>query len=174
MMSDDNGFQEGPRNKYYTGIVEAYLKHHEIESIISGHQDNITFGMMHPSYGKEEFTVSDNLKFKIDENDKLLSLGYLELYDQDRFNFNISPSNKYFDKLKEKIVPKTYFGILKQDFLACVTSSCVLTKFLYYRSVLTLECTQEYLKELEDLDSFYKQLDERRKKENRIEIYLIN
>tara|TARA_B110000879_G_C11149726_1_gene504040 strand:+ start:424 stop:2178 length:1755 start_codon:yes stop_codon:yes gene_type:complete len=150
-IGDNRGYRKGGRWVYYNDITRKYLKHHNIESIISGHQDNISFGIMPPSADKLQVLKTEHgSELKYDEEDHLIVLNHLDLFKKgimnDSYTLNINPSNLYFNSVTNETNKIYNSDLPQQDMLACILSSCVASKIVYYRSFATLELSSEYLK----------------------------
>jgi len=150
-MNYKKGYLRSDRSVYYNDITRKYLQHHNIESIISGHQDNISFGIMPSSADKSQvLKVEDGSELKYDKSEYLITLDHFELFNnnimKDTYKLNISPSNIYIDTVSNETNKKYNRELPQQDMLACILSSCVASKSIYYRSFATLELNSEYLK----------------------------
>ena len=115
------------RNQYHIDIVKKYLEKHKIESIISGHQDQLSLGIMpnpnkFPEGSPHEFYLNETDKIQYEgPYDKLITLkfAYEDNLKADRFNLNLEPN---------------------KDFYAITLSSvCTKTKNVNYHTYATLE-----------------------------------
>jgi len=76
------------RNMYHIDIVKKYLDKHNIECIISGHQDTISIGIMPNNIDLDNIYISSNEYLEYQNMDKLITYDYLE---EDEYNFEIKP-----------------------------------------------------------------------------------
>ena len=120
-------------------MVKKYLDHHNIEFIISGHQDTVSFSIMpnldyilNPDHIKHTTGVNYLKEFPIDKLDESQKLHF-----NDNWQFLITHNfGNYNDLNKDEY----NFKLTRDDFIAIVLSTAVTYyKFNNYHSYINLK-----------------------------------
>uniref|UniRef100_A0A6C0J5X1 Serine/threonine specific protein phosphatases domain-containing protein n=1 Tax=viral metagenome TaxID=1070528 RepID=A0A6C0J5X1_9ZZZZ len=82
------------RNMYHIDIVKKYLDKHNIECIISGHQDTVSIGIMPNNIDIDNIYISSSEYLEYQETDGLITYDkYNNDLEDDEYNFEIKVNN---------------------------------------------------------------------------------